>query len=975
MKFILYLLIITSSVFALPKSHHKQETCGYSSCPEVDSNVLNVHIVPHSHDDVGWLKTVDQYYYGNRQNIQHAGVQYILDSVIQALLKDPERRFIYVETAFFWKWWQEQTEDMREQVKHLVDTGRLEIIGGAWSMNDEAASHYHSTIDQFTWGFRKLEETLGKCARPKIGWQIDPFGHSREMASLFTQFGFDGLFFARLDWRDKNKRLAEKTAEMLWQGSQSLGSSSQLFTSILYNHYMTPPGFCFDVMCPDDPIIDNKNSPEYNAEARANVFLNYVKQQARNYRSNNVIITMGGDFHYQDAMSYFINMDRLIKAVRNLNTNTRIFYSTPSCYLKAVHAENLKWSVKTDDFFPYASDPHSYWSGYFTSRPTSKRFERLGNNFLQVAKQLAVLTGESSSVPALDPLREAMGVMQHHDAITGTEKQHVADDYARIMSEAINTADEFAGKAVKQLYGPDGNFQSCLLLNISQCELTENDDTFIVNVYNPLSRPVSKYVRLPVTKRGHNVINEEGNRQDIQYVPVFDMLANVPGRKSSAKEELVFYADSIPPLGYRSFAVSVVENFIEKKYEEIKEKARVSFQPSGHIKHIRVGDKQFNIQQDFLYYSGASGNNMVFENRSSGAYIFRPKTQQATPVSESVQTTTHAGSLVTEYHMKFNDWVGQVIRVYEKYNHIEVQWIVGPIPVEDKIGKEIISRYSTNINSTDVFYTDSNGREMLKRIRDYRETFPLTHEEPVAQNYYPVTSKILIKDENTGERFAVLNDRAQGGTSLQSGEVELMLHRRLLHDDAFGVGEALNERAYGTGLVATGTIYLHYGSSEGSSSVAEEKYLAQSILLSPWIFIQPMVQANSNSLTDYNFKFSGLKKPLPNNVQILTLEPWGDNTVLLRLEHIFEKDEDATLSSPVSVNIASMFSTFNVLEMNEMALGANQLASAVSRLQWNAQNGDESNIIKKETIERNNMEVTLLPMEIKTFILKVKHVQ
>lgn len=31
---------------------------------------LNVHLVAHSHDDVGWLKTVDQYFIGSNNSIQ-----------------------------------------------------------------------------------------------------------------------------------------------------------------------------------------------------------------------------------------------------------------------------------------------------------------------------------------------------------------------------------------------------------------------------------------------------------------------------------------------------------------------------------------------------------------------------------------------------------------------------------------------------------------------------------------------------------------------------------------------------------------------------------------------------------------------------------------------------------------------------------------------------------------------------------------
>ncbi len=62
-------------------------------------------------------------------------------------------------------------------------------------MNDEATTHYNSIIDQHSLGAEFLRDQFGECGRPKIGWQIDPFGHSREQASILAQVIFFLLKF------------------------------------------------------------------------------------------------------------------------------------------------------------------------------------------------------------------------------------------------------------------------------------------------------------------------------------------------------------------------------------------------------------------------------------------------------------------------------------------------------------------------------------------------------------------------------------------------------------------------------------------------------------------------------------------------------------------------------------------------------------------------------------------------------------
>lgn len=62
---------------------------------------------------------------------------------------------------------------------------------------------------------------------------------------------------------------------------------------------------------------------------------------------------------------------------------------------------------------------------------------------------------------------------------------------------------------------------------------------------------------------------------------------------------------------------------------------------------------------------------------------------------------------------------------------------------------------------------------MLRRQRNHRDTWKIELEETIAGNYYPVTSKIAIEDDKT--RLAIFNDRAQGGSSMADGSIEIMV--------------------------------------------------------------------------------------------------------------------------------------------------------------------------------------------------------
>jgi len=54
---------------------------------------------------------------------------------------------------------------------------------------------------------------------PKIGWMLDAFGHSATNARLFSDFGFEAMFFARIDDRDRQerKKATKRALTFLWR--------------------------------------------------------------------------------------------------------------------------------------------------------------------------------------------------------------------------------------------------------------------------------------------------------------------------------------------------------------------------------------------------------------------------------------------------------------------------------------------------------------------------------------------------------------------------------------------------------------------------------------------------------------------------------------------------------------------------------------------------------------------------------------
>lgn len=194
----------------------------------------------------------------------------------------------------------------------------------------------------------------------------------------------------------------------------------------------------------------------------------------------------------------------------------------------------------------------------------------------------------------------------------------------------------------------------------------------MVTLYNPLAHSTFQYIRLPVESEDYEVKDYRNVPTAIQIVPVPRDIQSLHYRSSKAAYEIVFLATEIPPLGYKSYFVTKKPPPPQPKVPEVfmvgeqgddpntyadsgpltigNKYLNLTFDENGLLSTVETNGIKTKVSQNFYYYLGAAGNNEVFVNRSSGAYIFRPNGTDSTRVAGRADIRVVRGNVVDEVH-------------------------------------------------------------------------------------------------------------------------------------------------------------------------------------------------------------------------------------------------------------------------------------------------------------------------------------
>ena len=770
---------------------------------------LIIHVVCHTHDDPGWLWTLDDYFMGTDHC--HVSVKRILDNMVVSLSNKEDRKFSYVEMSFFKLWYDKQTDQIKQKVKNFIKEGRLEIINGGWVMHDEAGSYYKHSIDNMRIGLKFLKEEFNVI--PKIGWFIDPFGHSSATAHILKQMNFDKIVLTRIDYLEKKDRINNHNLEFIYD---PFGLGQEIFTHISYHHYN--PREVLRHYPGDKKIILSEEELKNVCEK----FYEEMKEERVGYRTNNLLLYYGEDFAFNEADINYENIEMIMDYVNNnMKGKMKMIYSTPSQYFDSVLRSGVKFDKHSNyDFFPYADNAHCYWTGYFTSRANLKGLiKQLGlyiniiNKLLfQIFMDKEIMNKNKKMIEkAIDCVylaRENLGVLQHHDAVTGTSKEKTSKDYENMAIIGVEKIKKYIHMLINVLGGAYTYDSSIGYEEEILIEKKNIRNNFMI--FNPgLNEEYVFNYRL--NYKENNDLNESyeyelksgdktifGNNISFYDVDIGIKYSSLQFSLPLIKEQLI-----------TSLSISKSNKIIKKIYfSELKEekisinKNTLIFEPKT-LKFIK--DKNEFCLSHCYYTSYDGTNSKVRPDKSNpdGAYIFAPcedELQRFESINKDksfLQQNEHYTSIVLRYPNSY-----LIIIIKNDNLKIYTESIFDPLPRKTEKAFNYLLVLDSNINNINKEYaqpelfTDSQGLNMIRRIKDTRPNYKYQLTEKITSNFYPITSVASLHEtENENNMISIYCDRAQSVGVVEKGQIQIICQRFSTVDDWKGVGEPLYENS------------------------------------------------------------------------------------------------------------------------------------------------------------------------------------
>jgi hypothetical protein len=611
-------------------------------------------------------------------------------------------------------------------------------------------------------------------------------------------------------------------------------------------------------------------------------------------------------------------MDILINYLQQNQGTTFIYvkYATLSEYFSAVMATpNITYPTNYGgDFFPLFES--LYWTGYYTSRTELKGLTRQGEAVSHIVEPLFSLA--KILLPSFNPaaafanitaLRLANGDAQHHDGVTGTSEPNVVmmyeNDLRNGMSASLSTTASILSSYITK------GLNSMAIFSSNQALLSiVPGQTIAVVIYNSLGWQRDEFAVLPVNTVKLSVVDAKSNTVPSQVSP--NNAFNATGKYN------LFFQTNIPPFGFQTyFVVASASPSAKQSYSYETEVGVDTMLTNGYLT-VTLSGTTGRISNVSNLVSGISvavdQNIMDYTSLHSGAYAFAP-TGDASPVSSQPPSTViNQGPLVSEAYQVFptggaTSFVMQNIRLYKTApadqivsGYFEIEHTLGVLPSHT----ELVSAFSTSIQNEQIFATDDNGFEFLEREALYNIG--------IEGNYYPSIYASYIKD--TVSQLSLIFERSHGVSSLENGEIEVMLHRNPDMGDNFG--PALTD----TTIVFPVVQVVVDTPAASTLPVRKLPYLLN-FPLTPFFGTTPSVASwASTHVTTAQF----ISSALPPNIHFLSLyalDGTNSSTSIFRLTHLFAVGEDPVYSLPVTVDVGKLFSNFKIASFVETTLTGN----------------------------------------------------